>query len=186
VATEQSLPAAFDETQETNKFLAGVKKKASAKFSRKKAASVENAVRLAYWLLVFDKQDAVLEVCRFLNTYEFAGNFSLWSWIEFSLALQSRIVRQRELWDEAVECVQRIRAPWFVPARLSGGLLDLERIKSAVAEGNTVSERDWSLLTLLELCVLIELGGSETWPVAALEREFQQILTRLRSIMKAS
>src|SRR5947209_6550482 len=45
-------------------------------------------------------------------------------------------------------------------------------------------ERNWSLTALTELCVLIELGGSKTWPVAALEREFRQVVARLRALLK--
>ena len=139
---------------------------------------------LAYWLFVFGKEDQSLEVCRFLGKYEFAGNFNLWSWVEFTLALQSHLVRQRDQGDESDKCLTRIRAAGSVESRLRGSLLGdkLERIKRAAAENDKTGERDWSQNALLELCVLIELGGSKTWPISALEREFQQIVSRLRRL----
>ena len=184
----ETLPDAFDPDREKDKFLAASKQRASTKFSRKKAASLENSMHLAYWLFVFGKEDETLEVCRFLGTYEFAGNFNLWSWIEHTLALQSRIVRQRGQHDESAECLKRIRAAGFVESRLTGSLLNnkLDRIKSLAAEKDKTGERDWSMLALLELCVLIELGGSKTLPIATLEQEFQQIVARLRTILKVS
>jgi hypothetical protein len=186
--TTGPLPAAFDPDQETDRFLAGVKKRAATQFSWKKRASLESAVRLAYWLFVFGKEDQALAVCRFLGTYEFTGKFNLWSWIEHALALQSRIARQRGRQNESAECVRRIRAAGFVESRLNGSLLDDRRgrIRGALAEKDQAGERDWSLTALLELCVLIELGGSETWPVAALEGELQQMVTRLRALLEVA
>jgi hypothetical protein len=186
MANDEPLPAAFDPVLEPNKFLTGIKKRAATKFSRKKQASLENAMRLAYWLFVSGKDDETLEVCRFLGAYEFAGNFNLWSWIEYTLALQSRILRLRGEEGESAESLRRIRAAGFVPSRLTGSLLDdkLKRVHSTASEGDKTGERDWSLLALLELCVLIELGGSETWPVTALEEELQQVVARLRPCCK--
>src|SRR5690348_7148325 len=107
MANAEPLPAAFDPEQEPDKFLGGIKKRASSKFSRKRQASVELGVRLAYWLLVLGKEDQAVEVCRFLGEYQFAGNFSLWSWVESALVLQSRIARKHDRLEESAECLRR-------------------------------------------------------------------------------
>ena len=185
MANAESLPAAFDADRETDKFLAAVKKRAATKFSWKKQASLENAMRLAHWLYVFGKVEEALEVCRFLGKYQFTGNFNFWGWVEHTLALQARIGRQRGEHDEAAESMRRVRAAGVVESRLKGSLLvdKLDRVKRAAAAEDKTGERDWSLTALLELCVLIELGGSDTWPVATLEREFQQRVARLRTLL---
>jgi hypothetical protein len=185
MAEAVSLPPVFDSNKEADKFLAGIKKRASTKFSWKKQASLESAMRLAYWLFVFGKEGEALEVCRFMGTYEFSGNFNLWSWVEFTLALQSRIVRQRGQDDESAQCLRRIRSAGFVEARLAGSLLDdrFVQIDKAVVAKDKTGEREWSLTALLELCVLTELGGSDTRPAAALEQDFQRIAARLRAIL---
>ena len=188
MANGESLPAVFAPGQESDKFLAGVKKRAGAKFSWKKQESLDNGSRLAYWLFVFRKEEQALEVCRFLGAYEFAGNFNLWSWIELALALQSRLARQGGRADESAECVRRIGAAGFVVSRLEGSLLSdkLECIQRAAEEKNKTGEREWCLVALRELCILIELGGSAPWPVAALEHEFERALNRLRVLLKVS
>jgi hypothetical protein len=185
MATPPSLPDAFDPNGETDTFLERLKKNASTKFSWKQK-SLEAAKQLAYWLYVFGKEDDTLEVCRFLGTYQFAGNFSLWSWVERTLALQARIARQRDQHDELAECVRRITAAGFVSSRLHGSLLEghLEGIQRAVAAGDKTSQRNWSLVALGELCMLIELGGSDTWPTARLEQEFATILAQVRALLK--
>ena len=188
MADAESFPIAFAADREADKFLAGVKKRAATKFSRKKQASLENAMRLAYWLYVFRKDDEALDVCRFLGTYEFAGNFNLWSWIEYTLALQSRIARQRGQDDESAECLHRIRAAGFVSSRLTGNLLDdkLECIRSAASAKNKTGERDWSLTALLELCVLIELGGSRDLARCCPGAGVSATGPRLRTLLKVS
>jgi hypothetical protein len=185
MAQPESPPAAFDDESGADKYLAAAKKRAATKFSWRKQAALDNAMRLAYWLYVFGREDEALEVCRFLGTFELAGNFNLWSSIEFALALNARLSRLAGRRDEAAECVRRIRAAGFVASRLQGGLLDdkLERIARAAGERDRTGERDWSLNALLELCALIELGGSEARPVAELERDFQRIVTRLRELL---
>ena len=77
MANAEPLPAAFDPVGEAIPFLARIKARATTKFSRTKQASLDNATRLAYWLYVCDREDEALEVCRFLGTYQFAGNFNL-------------------------------------------------------------------------------------------------------------
>jgi hypothetical protein len=185
--TAEQLPGAFDPEAEKDKFLAAAKKRA-AKFSRKKAASLDAATRLAYWLFVYGREDEALEACRFVGQTEFAGNFNLWTWVELALALQSRIARRRGSAEESAECLRRIRAAGFRESRLNGSLLEdkLQNVQRAAAAQDKTGERDWGQNALLELCVLIELGGSETWPVEKLEAEFAQTVSRLREILKVA
>jgi hypothetical protein len=180
------LPNVFDPEQEDDDFLARAKQRASKNFTWKKSASLDQGMRLAYWLYAFKREEEALEACRFLGRYQFAGNYSLWTWVECALALQSRIARLRGMGDEPAECVRRIRAAGFVEGRLEAPPAAEARryIEAAEARKDKTAERDWSQNALLELCLRIELGGSASWPVAALEEHFQEFLTRLRGLLK--
>jgi hypothetical protein len=190
VADNEPLPRAFDPDQERDKFLIRFKKRAVKNFKLTKASSLENATHLAYWLFVFARDDEAMEVCRFVGRYQFQGNFNLWSWVETALALESRLARQAGEDQESAGCVQRMRAAGVVQRRLEGNLLDgpgghLDCIRGATAAGDKSSILGWSLRALMELCFLIELGGSASWPVDRLEKEFQEVLSSLRVLVDA-
>ena len=123
MADPQPVPSAFNFGKEHLPFLARAKKKAATKFRMSRAASRQNAVTLAYWLFVFHRDEDADEVCRFLGTAEFDGNFSLWSPVEQTLTLQARLARAAGQPGEATECVNRIRAAGFSSNRLTGTLL---------------------------------------------------------------
>src|SRR5689334_3242656 len=102
-----SLPNAFDAEKEGVKFLSRIKSRASREFRWTRWHSLENASRLAYWLYVFGRTDQALEVCRFVSQYQFAHDYNFWSWVEYTLALQSRLLREEGNKQEASECIKR-------------------------------------------------------------------------------
>ncbi len=189
-----NLPAAFDVRAESNAFLKRVKKRAATKFAFTKSTSMRDAEDVAFWLFVFRRNDEALEVCRFLSTYEFAGRFDLWNSVETSLALESRLLRAAGKKGAAKKCVDRIRAVGVLPMRLKGGLLigeggtagSLDQVGYCIAENRLADAREWRLMALKELCVMIELGGSKKWPIARAEKEFQSQLDILRSTVKVA
>ena len=189
MADPLSVPVAFDPERESLPFLARVKKKAATKFRMSSAACRQNAAALAYWLLLFHREQEAEEVCRFLGTAEFTGNFSSWGPVEEALTLQARLARAAGRPEEAAECVKQITAAGYSSNRLEGGLLTgrggrRERIQEAVAQKDKTAEREWRLRALTELCFMIELGGSKQYPVEALEEEFRQNLDALRALIK--
>ncbi len=72
--------------------------------------------------------------------------------------------------------------------RLDGLLLTgKERnISYAVSDQDRTRERDWRAILMMELCVIIELGGSEELPVGRLEVMFQENILRLQELVGAS
>lgn len=184
------LPPAFLDEAEPHKFLSRLKKRASKNFKLTKSSSLENAFVLAYWLYVFGRDDEALEVCRFLGQVEFAGNFNIWSWVEKTLALQSRIVRLRGNKEESRRCVERIETACVVEARLKGSLLDGENgrrdcVRLATESGDKTDERDCRHLLLSELTYVIEVGRPSWMAVRKLENEYSENLVRLREIVGA-
>ena len=180
-----TLPPVFDSDGEPVKFMARVKNRAAKNFRWTSMRPLENAMYLAYWSYVFDRNEDALQVCEFLSLFQFSGNYNLWTWIEHSLALEARLLRSSNKHQEAADCVARIRAAGFVETRLDGSLLTGKdrNINDAVADGNKTRERDWRVLLMIELCVLIELGGSQQLPIGQLEYRLQENLVQLQRLV---
>lgn len=182
----QPLPAAFDATNDSNKFLIRIKRKASKDFSWTREVSFLATQKLAYWLYVFGNEAEALEVCQFLGQFQFAGTHYLWRWVMSTLVLESRILRLAGKKAEALKCVERVKSADFIEERLSGLLVhgQLKSVDEAIAEKSKTDEREWSLIAFSELCFMNELGGSETWPPAKIEQKMQDLLGRLREIVQ--
>ena len=181
-----SLPEAFDADPESEKILKRVKAKASKGFKFTKANCLESATNLAFYLYIFRRAEEALGVCEFLGQYPFDGNFNLWTWIELSLSLQSRIYIESSLKDKSDACVRRLAEAGYVKARLQGELLEdnVKDIEQAVADGSKTDERDYRVLVLQELCFMKALGGSGKYPAGKLEEMIQDNLKHLRRILK--
>ena len=181
------LPAVFNSQGEPVKFMARMKDRAAKNFRWTAKRPLEDAMYLAYWSYVFGRNDDALQVCEFLSQFQFSGDYNLWTWIEASLALEARLLRTFGRQQKAAECVARIRATGFVEARLDGVLLSgKERnIGYAVSDGDKIRERNWRAIMMTELCVVIELGGSQELPVQRLEVMFQENVLRLQELVGA-
>lgn len=183
---DTTLPAVFEPSTETNKVLATAKAQLSKKFKWNNSQSLFDALRLAQLLVLFDKQDEALEVCRTLGRLEFTGNFNLWSPVEKALALQSRLLRKQGNTQEAEACLKRIRDAGFVETRLEGALLDRNGdIPDAIKDGDKKSERQARLIYGSELVFIIELGGSEARPIAGLENDLEANELALKTLVGA-
>jgi hypothetical protein len=183
MAEPVSLPEAFASDRESHEFLARVKKKASKNFRRTSAECLRNAGQLAFYLHALGRDEEALAVCRFLGQVQFDGNFNRWSPLETVLCLQARLARAQGNAEEAAESVRRVREAGFVAARLEGRLLDTEPAERAARDGDKARERDFRLHVLDEVCFMSELGGSEAYPVATLERLHQETVERLRTLL---
>lgn len=185
---DTTLPPAFDPALETNKTLAAAKSPLFKKFNWKKSQTLFDAMRLAVLLVVFGKEDEALEVCRTLGRIEFNGSFELWSAVERTLTLASRILRLRGDIAAADACLARVRAAGFVDERLDGIMLDRNgAIPEAIKDGDQKLERAARLSLAAEQVFIMELGGSEKCPVEKLEREWeanQAELKRLAGLTK--
>lgn len=179
------LPSVFDSQGEPVKFIARMKDRAGKNFRWTAKRPLKDATYLAYWSFVFGRSDDALQVCEFLSPFEFSGDYNLWTWIERSLALHSRLLCASGKQQEAAVCVARIRNPGFVESRLEGSLLDRRNLDAVIFDGAKTLERGYRMVLLGELCLLVELGGSESLPVQKLKGMFQENLSRLQELVKA-
>ena len=181
-----NFPNSFIETKNDASFLIRAKKKAIKNFSWKSSVSLQNVSSLAYWLYVFDRENEALEICDFLSKFQFAGDFNLWTWIEHSLALQSRLYRNKGKLNESQNCINRILSAGFVKTRLDGLFVEdrENNIKYSTEENDVRAIRELTFLLMIELCILIELGGLLKLQVNVLEKKFSATVHKLRKILK--
>jgi hypothetical protein len=175
-------PKAFDPGREKDKFLAGLKKKIPKNFDFNSMECLENAMILAYWLYVFKKDGEAMEICGFLEQMKFSGKYDLWSFLENTLALHSRILQEKGSPEESKKCINRINAAGFVKERLDGTQRYNQDIQNAARDGNKTEEKKFRLLDLTELCFMKELGGSKFFPAEKLEQLIQNSITNLRKL----
>ena len=181
-----SLPPTLLSAEDSGSFLSRVKARAAKRFRWTSAAALRDVTEAAYWLHVFRRDAEALEVCEFQGHYEFAGNYFLWTQVEFALALQARLLRKRRKRTRATVCVRRLRDAGFVEDRLKGSMLDRNSaLKLALKQGDAMAEREARLGRLEELCFIIELGGSKALPAAEAEADYSQNLARLRELAGA-
>jgi hypothetical protein len=186
------LPPEFDPRKECDKFLRGVKKRASTKFSYAKATSLRTGAVLAYWLYVFGRPREALEVCRFLGLYDLEALAYRWDALEPSLTIQSRILREIGKRSAAAACMKRVRDAGPHPSRVTGEMVFknkgnsayLQQVEYCIAENRKSGERGWRRCALVELCFIIEMGGSKKCPVVKAEKEFQNQMEALRKMLK--
>jgi len=181
------LPPVFNSQGEPVKFMARIKDRAAKDFRWTAKRPLEDAMYLAYWSFVFGRSDDALQVCEFLAQFEFSGDYNLWTWIEASLALEARLLRALRRKQEAAECIARVRTAGLVEERLDGVLLTRyqRNVSDTFSDGNRTRERDWRAIMLTELCVIVELGGSQQSPVQPLEVMFQENVSRLQELVGA-
>lgn len=192
------LPIVFNSEGEPSKFLARLKRRASKCFRWTHRRSLEESMLLAYWLYVFGEDANALEVCQFLTQAQLTVERRHWPYIEGSLSLLSRLLRSQGQNDEAAECIEPIRtiinetfSPGVPEARLAGAFLrrDEGSLEGALTDATGMGrlmERSARESMLVELCTLIELGGSLTLPVSVLEEKFEENLCRLKELAASS
>lgn len=180
------LPDVFNEQLESITLLKRIKKKVSNKFSFKRPTSLNEAETLAQWLYVFRKDEEALTVCKFLSQVEFTGNYSIWSVIERSLALESRLLRTKGQQQQSATCIKTINKVGFVQERIFGGLYERqsENVQYAIERKDLPGEKGWRIILLSELCFAIELRLSANSPIDELESKYQENLQTLRNITK--
>jgi len=145
---------------------------------------------LAYGCFIFGKEEQAMEVCEFLQQYQFMGDYSRWGWIEGSLALYSRLLRKHGKLEHATVCVDRIQATGFQKSRLSRTPPNImtsieQNVKVAQEDNDHLRERDWRIVLLKEQCTVIEMGGSTDLPQTEAEAMFQSNLTRIKELVGA-
>ena len=177
------LPEVFNFENETNKVLQS-KKKSIRNFKFTTQASLIKVNGLIYLLFVFGRLDEAYEVCKFMSMAEFNGNYNLWSWVETTLALQARILRESGRLDEAKKVIEKIEKAGYSEGRLKGDLLCNEDIEGAIRDNDKSLEKDYRLIELQELCFIIEVGRYKLRNVDEFEEVFNQNLSELKKIFK--
>jgi hypothetical protein len=181
----EPFPPVLNGGREANPELARRMKRVAKDFRWTRRGSLWGVAEIAYLLHVLGRDDEALEAARFLGQYQFAGNFALWTAVEYALALAARVQQQRGRADEAAVCVRRIRQAGFVSERLNGLSLrhDAQAVKLYVKAADMKGESAGRVRLAQELCLMIEFGGSKKYPVTELEKMFRENADRLRAMV---
>ena len=83
-------------------------KKILKKCSFKSTKDLGNITDLATWLYIYGYSDIAITVCDFLTNYDFTGNYSLWSYVDYSLCLKARILREKKLTESREQLISKI------------------------------------------------------------------------------
>lgn len=84
-------------------------KKILKKCSFKSTHDLGNITDLATWLYIYGYTDAAVNVCDFLKDFVFTGNYSLWSFADYSLCLKARILREQKSTEDREQLISKIQ-----------------------------------------------------------------------------
>ena len=180
---ENMLEQIMSDTNQEKKVIS-LAKKIAKKFSLKSGKDLENLTHLCYWLYIYGQAEKSISLCKIVDQVPFVNNFDIWTWIEAITALQIRIFREQNDNDKIEEYRQRLIIGYegeeeTLRVIVNGSLLYDENIKSDTDEGDEKGANAWRFLQIVQLCIMRELGGSEIYPIEALDKE----IDRLKNIL---
>jgi len=169
-----------------NKKVISLAKKLALKCSLKSGKDLENLKDLCFWLYIYDRKEKARLACEIADNVPFENDFNIWTWVEVITALHIRILREQNKIDKIEAYRPRLMISYEGEAKLlcrilNGSLLYDDKIKVYEDEGDEKRANAWRFLQVGQLCIMRELGGSETYPIETLDKEIE----RLKSILSA-
>lgn len=172
-----------DTTQK--KRVISLSKKLAKKCSLKSNEDLENLKNLAYWLYIYNKTDDSFQVCSILQNIDIPEERDLYTWLRLVFALNSRLLRERGDEEESKKYIEKIESmikSKVLKRILNGELLYDSKIKEWVEKGDEDSANNWRFLQIGMLCLIRELGGSETYPIEILDNEIGSLKAILSGV----
>ncbi|OHT47291.1 DUF6707 family protein [Flavobacterium tructae] len=152
----------------------------------------ENLNDLLFTLYILNEKETVLQFQEYFLGYEITSNKNIWTWIESSLTLMSRINRDFLKIEDSVRVIEKIKTAFNIGSemavkinskarqrRLDGDDLLYDRIEEAIANKNIELEYDYRMVQLKKLLFISELGFSESMPESKVENEIIENMTFL-------
>jgi hypothetical protein len=184
-------------SKSTRTLLEDIKKK---KFSLTDSDSFESMCDLAYGLYVDNQLDEAKEVCdKFVNC-EFQGNYDFWTWVEYALALSSRIASanggseienvffKRQVLsaiesgdEEKVKLKRKIHARY-----LNGNQVNFDKVQLAIDRGDVESELDWRTVYLKNQISLEQFGSTNIALAEKITLDIENNLLAIRKLNAAA
>lgn len=147
----------------------------------------ENLNDLLFALYILDRKEAILQFQEYFLEYEITSNKNIWSWIESSLTLISKVNRDLLRSDESIRSIGKIRMAFNVGSemaiqvnsrarqrRLNGDDLLYDKIEEAIVNKNIELEFDYRMVQLKKLLFISELGYSEIMTKSRVESEIKE------------
>jgi hypothetical protein len=156
---------------------------------------LENLNDLMYWLYILDKKMFCINLQPIYNEIGVTSNKNIWTWVESSLILLCRIYKELNKYNEAENCLNKVKSAFNIGSelavkvnnktrsrRLSGEGLYYKDIEEAKQSSDNTREVAYRIIQLKRLCYIKELGGSNEFPEPKAEAEIQENLNALKKL----
>ena len=155
---------------------------------------LDSYTRLLYCLYVIGSEVFILEFIPFIYKIKPTNNKSVWGRVEAILLLFSRIYKEKNKLEEANKYLKQVKKGFEIgrsestikinakarKRKLSGQLINLDKIKYAESNGDKVMATEYRLVLLQDLFYISELGCSEQMPKERVESEIKNNLEYLK------
>ncbi|MDW8852404.1 DUF6707 family protein [Flavobacterium sp. MMLR14_040] len=144
----------------------------------------ENLNDLLFALYILNEKEAILQFQDYFLEYAITSNKNIWTWVESSLTLISRVNRDLLKIEDSVIAIEKIKTAFNVGSemavqvnsrarqrRLDGDDLLYDKIGEAILSGNIELEYDYRIVQLKKLFFISELGYSEKMSKLKVENE---------------
>lgn len=147
----------------------------------------ENLNDLLFALYILNEKEAILQFQDYFLEYAITSNKNIWTWVESSLTLISRVNRDLLKIEDSVIAIEKIKTAFNVGSemavqvnsrarqrRLDGDDLLYDKIGEAILSGNIELEYDYRIVQLKKLFFISELGYSEKMSKLKVENEIME------------
>ena len=144
----------------------------------------ENLNNVLFTLYILDKKEAILRFQEYFLEYEIISNKNIWTLVESSLTLISRINRELLRIEDSIRAIGKVKTAFNIGSemavqvnskarqrRLNGDDLLYDKIEEAIVNKKIELEYDYRMVQLKKLIFISELGYSEIMPASKVENE---------------
>lgn len=160
-------------------------KKILKKCSFRSRNDLSNVSDLATWLYIYGCYEEALAVCNLLSGIEFSGNYDIWWHADYTMCLQARILRERNISEGREELLERInehRHP-----ELYKNLVDWYRETVNI---NIQSDDDYNpkrindgwRMAKIEFAIMYREGGGHSIPNEEFDTDIQELVALLKQV----
>ncbi len=172
----------------------------SKKYKPTVANELERADRLATDLFFKSYENEALTIIEVLEKEVFNGNYNLWTWIQSALLLKCWILErsENEVSQQTIEnIIKTINSTLDFGndemkkkintkvrnRRLTGSLLNYDKIEIAIAENDKKTELVWRIAQFGELLFIYFLGGSDQFSTQKALVELEENENKIKALI---
>jgi hypothetical protein len=142
---------------------------------------------LLFSFYILNEREAILQFQDYFLDYKIISNKNIWTWVESSLILLSRVNRDLLKSEESLKILEKVKTAFNIgnemvvqvnsrarQRRLNGDDLLYDKIEEAIKSENIELEYDYRMVQLKKLFFISELGYSEIMYKSKVENEIKE------------